>query len=170
MARYLVDEDSRDRLHPSWDSSTESVRGLHASGGTRASAGGGAGRPVSPDDDLLSGCRCRYTAKTVLAPVLEDHGDGTAQALQGGGFRPTWPFAWDLWAVGDIPAAEDEASTANSWHHFGTTSESGAPDDSEAPDLLGGPSRTRTVDPLIKREDQRHTERYQDELSSREPE
>ena len=28
--------------------------------------------------------------------------------------------------------------------------ESGAPDGSEAPDFIGGPSRTRTLDPLIK--------------------
>jgi len=32
----------------------------------------------------------------------------------------------------------------------GSESESGAPDDSEAPDLFGGPSGTRTPDPLIK--------------------
>jgi hypothetical protein len=31
-----------------------------------------------------------------------------------------------------------------------TTNESGAPEVSEAPDLNGGPSRTRTLDPLIK--------------------
>jgi len=36
-----------------------------------------------------------------------------------------------------------------SWHHVGTTSESGTPDVSEVPDF-GGPSRTRTLDPLIK--------------------
>jgi len=44
----------------------------------------------------------------------------------------------------------EEAPNERSWHHFGTTSESGAPDVSEAPDFDGGPSRTRTVDPLIK--------------------
>jgi integrase len=43
-----------------------------------------------------------------------------------------------------------EVLSADSWHHFGATSESGAPDVSEAPDFDGGPSRTRTVDPLIK--------------------
>ena len=48
--------------------------------------------------------------------------------------------------------------------------ETGAPDVSEAPVLLGGPSRTRTVDPLIKRDDRARTERYHDELSPREPE
>ena len=43
-----------------------------------------------------------------------------------------------------------EVLSADSWHHFGTTSESGATESSEAPDFIGGPSRTRTLDPLIK--------------------
>jgi hypothetical protein len=58
----------------------------------------------------------------------------------------------------DMPAASDDAGlpldqerlNADSWHHFGTTRQSGAPELSEAPDLIGGPSRTRTLDPLIK--------------------
>ncbi len=37
------------------------------------------------------------------------------------------------------------------WPRFGPGRTSGAPDGSEAPDLIGGPSRTRTLDPLIKR-------------------
>jgi integrase len=44
----------------------------------------------------------------------------------------------------------DEAPNDGSRHHFDSTSESGAPDLSEAPDFVGGPSRTRTLDPLIK--------------------
>jgi len=44
----------------------------------------------------------------------------------------------------------EEAPNERSWHHFGTTSESGAPDVSGAPDFDGGPSGTRTPDPLIK--------------------
>ena len=44
----------------------------------------------------------------------------------------------------------DEALNSSSWHHIGTTSESGAQSLPEAPDFVGGPSRTRTVDPLIK--------------------
>jgi len=44
----------------------------------------------------------------------------------------------------------EEAPNDDSWHHFGTTNETGAPDLSEAPDFVGGPSRTRTLDPLIK--------------------
>ena len=59
----------------------------------------------------------------------------------------------------DVPTTADDAGVpldherlnTHSWHHFGTRSESGAPDVSEAPDLIGGPSRTRTLDPLIKR-------------------
>ena len=45
---------------------------------------------------------------------------------------------------------DTESLNEDSWHHFGTKRESGASDASEAPDLIGGPSRTRTVDPLIK--------------------
>ena len=52
----------------------------------------------------------------------------------------------------DVTAVLDtyEAPNRGSWHHFGTTKKSGAPDLSEAPDFVGGPSRTRTLDPLIK--------------------
>jgi hypothetical protein len=58
----------------------------------------------------------------------------------------------------NVPTTADDAGVpldherlnARSWHHFGTTSESGAPDVSEAPDFDGDPSRTRTLDPLIK--------------------
>jgi hypothetical protein len=44
----------------------------------------------------------------------------------------------------------DEAVNADSWHHFGTRNESGTSDHSEVPVVIGGPSRTRTLDPLIK--------------------
>ena len=35
-------------------------------------------------------------------------------------------------------------------NQLGTKSISGAPEESEAPEMIGGPSRTRTLDPLIK--------------------
>src|SRR5262249_20605739 len=35
-------------------------------------------------------------------------------------------------------------------HQLGTKSKSGAPAVTEAPEMIGGPSRTRTLDPLIK--------------------
>jgi len=45
---------------------------------------------------------------------------------------------------------DHEGQTVDSWHHFGPKGESATPDTLEVADLLGGPSRTRTVDPLIK--------------------
>ena len=42
------------------------------------------------------------------------------------------------------------ALRANVGHQSGTKSKSGAPGVLEAPDKNGGPSRTRTLDPLIK--------------------
>ena len=58
----------------------------------------------------------------------------------------------------EVPTSHDDeglpldAESRNdaSWHHFGTKDESGAPAALEAPDSFGGPSRTRTLDPLIK--------------------
>jgi hypothetical protein len=55
-----------------------------------------------------------------------------------------------------VPAAvdvvPDDAELAldddQEWPRFGPGRKTGAPDDSEAPDLIGGPSRTRTLDPL----------------------
>jgi hypothetical protein len=41
---------------------------------------------------------------------------------------PTMPYGADL-------PLDQERLNVESWHHFGTTSESGAPDDSEAPAL-----------------------------------
>jgi integrase len=45
---------------------------------------------------------------------------------------------------------ENEDLNTGSWHHFGSKQRSGTPDAPEVPDLDGGPSRTRTLDPLIK--------------------
>ena len=47
---------------------------------------------------------------------------------------------------------------------------SGTPDAPEVPDLNGGPSRTRTLDPLIKSDLREQFEQNQDELRPREPE
>ena len=44
----------------------------------------------------------------------------------------------------------DDGAADSRWHRFGTESSSGAPDVLEAPETIGGPSRTRTLDPLIK--------------------
>ena len=46
--------------------------------------------------------------------------------------------------------AVDDRTADTRWHRLGTKSSSGAPDAPEAPETIGGPSRTRTLDPLIK--------------------
>ena len=46
--------------------------------------------------------------------------------------------------------AVDDRTADSRWHRLGTKSDSGAPDAPEAPETIGGPSRTRTLDPLIK--------------------
>ncbi|MGH7399493.1 MAG: site-specific integrase [Candidatus Rokuibacteriota bacterium] len=56
------------------------------------------------------------------------------------------------------------------WTQTGQKSEIGHPGHPEVPDPFGGPSRTRTLDPLIKRDSQEQPEQTQDEPSSREPE
>ena len=43
-------------------------------------------------------------------------------------------------------------------HHFGPKDESATPDALEVADLIGGPSRTRTLDPLIKSRVQKRTQ------------
>ena len=48
-----------------------------------------------------------------------------------------------------IEAVDDRTADAR-WHRLGTKNDSGAPDAPEAPETIGGPSRTRTLDPLIK--------------------
>jgi hypothetical protein len=64
----------------------------------------------------------------------------------------------------------DASPNVDSWHQFGPTRESGASDPSEAPDFIGGPSRTRTWDPLIKSETgDLHTDTY-DEVRARDSE
>ena len=45
---------------------------------------------------------------------------------------------------------DDEGLNEGSWHHFGPRSKSATSAVSEVADSFGGPSRTRTVDPLIK--------------------
>jgi integrase len=44
----------------------------------------------------------------------------------------------------------DDSAAESRWHRLGTKRDSGAPDALEAPESIGGPSRTRTLDPLIK--------------------
>ena len=48
-------------------------------------------------------------------------------------------------------------------------SDSGASETAEAPEKIGGPSRTRTLDPLIKRDPEEDPEQTQDELVRENP-
>ena len=50
-------------------------------------------------------------------------------------------------------------------HQLGTKSISGAPDTLEAPEKIGGPSRTRTLDPLIKSCPEPRTQETQADLT-----
>src|SRR5712691_9614118 len=93
---------ARPRWHPLPDSSKESVTAPHASSDIHIS---GAGRPASPDDNLLSGRLRGYTPQTVLAPILENQGDGCGQTLQCRRLRAALSIgAGNLRTVSDIPA------------------------------------------------------------------
>jgi len=65
---------------------------------------------------------------------------------------------------------EDQGLNENSWPHFGTTDESATPSVLEVADLIGGPSRTRTLDPLIKSPTGALRTTMQDEVRARESE
>src|SRR6266511_3865632 len=96
---------ARSRRYPWPDSSRASVTALHASSSIHISADGGAGRPASPDNDLLSGSLRGYASQTVLASILENQRDGSCQVLQCSRFRAALPIgSWDLRTVSDIPA------------------------------------------------------------------
>jgi len=56
------------------------------------------------------------------------------------------------------------------WNQTAPKSQIGHSGDPEVPDKIGGPSRTRTLDPLIKRDPQEQPEQNRDELRPREPE
>src|SRR5712691_38608 len=69
------------------------------------SADGGAGRPASPDDNLLSGRLRGYTPQTILAPILENQRDGCRQTLQCRRLRAALSIgAGNLRTVSNIPA------------------------------------------------------------------
>jgi hypothetical protein len=71
--------------------------------------------------------------------------------------------------TGAVTAAA-EAVSGPIWNQTGQESQIGHSGDSEVPDSIGGPSRTRTLDPLIKRDPQERPEQTHEELRPREPE
>ena len=72
--------------------------------------------------------------------------------------------------VSEAGAAATEAVSGPIWNQTTPKSQIGHSGDSEVPDKIGGPSRTRTLDPLIKRDVQDQPEPTYDELRPREPE
>jgi hypothetical protein len=52
--------------------------------------------------------------------------------------------------VDGLAGPKGQRATRKAGHQLGTKRKSGAPSVPEAPDSIGGPSRTRTLDPLIK--------------------
>ena len=71
--------------------------------------------------------------------------------------------------TGAVTAAA-EAVSGPIWNQTGQKSEIGHSGNPGVPDSIGGPWRTRTSDPLIKRDPREQPEETQDELRSREPE
>ena len=86
------------------------------------------------------------------APTFENAFRQGLRELGDGGVRATAKPLKSPVPHDDAGAVLDghEAPNGGSWHHIDTTSEPGAQGLPEAPDVIGGPSRTRTVDPLIK--------------------
>jgi hypothetical protein len=62
-------------------------------------------------------------------------------------------------------APKSGTRTAKRGHQLSTKTKSGAPAATEAPDKFGGPSRTRTLDPLIKRHRRDMTGKHSDALN-----
>ena len=91
---------------------------------------------------------------TYASLLLADGAPLTYVSAQLGHARPTTTLQWYArWIPGKTERfieAPDDSPAAGRWHRLRTDSESGASDALEAPDLIGGPSRTRTLDPLIK--------------------
>jgi hypothetical protein len=67
--------------------------------------------------------------------------------------------------VSEVVAAAAEAVSGPIWNQTAPKSQIGHPETSEVPDKIGGPSRTRTLDPLIKSCPEPRTQGTQDDLS-----
>src|SRR5262249_11452645 len=113
----------------------------------------------------LSGFRLYDLRHTFASLLLAQRAPITYVAAQLGHSRPTTTLQWYAhWIPGGRERYVDslagpagtskgrgkDARVPASGHRWGTKSSSGAPDESEAPEKIGGPSRTRTLDPLIK--------------------
>ena len=116
-----------------------------------------------------------YDLRHTFASLLRPQGAPiTYVAAQFGHSRPTTTLEWyatgfraagsGSWTASRGPKPRRKGPAANRrGHQLGTKRNSGASDAPEAPETFGGPSRTRTLDPLIKSEKRRasrgHTRR-----------
>ena len=109
----------------------------------------------------LTGFRVYDLRHTFASLLLAQGAPITYVAAQLGHSKPTTTLQWYAhWipsgherfvdGIAGPKAKKSGAPTAKRGHQLGTKSKSGAPAVTEAPDKSGGPSRTRTLDPLIK--------------------
>ena len=102
----------------------------------------------------LSGFRVYDLRHTFASLLLAQGAPVTYVSAQLGHSRPTTTLQWYAhWLPGGRERFMDGLAgpaTARRGHQSGTKSKSGTPNALEVPDSSGGPSRTRTLDPLIK--------------------
>jgi integrase len=109
----------------------------------------------------LSGFRVYDLRHTFASLLLAQGAPITYVAAQLGHSKPTTTLQWYAhWipsgherfvdGIAGAKTQKNRTRTEKLGHQLGTKSKSGAPRVLEAPDKIGGPSRTRTLDPLIK--------------------